>query len=322
MTSLKYFIILFFSISLIYSQDTNIIKYFPLNFGNVWVYYGYYTTTQCQSSYYQKIFIDSSRIINNKKYFKFNYLHRFISGNGNCGYTQFYDGYYRVDSVNGNIYRYRIDTNCIYSTFESLVDSLYSKPIDTARICSGTQLFPKVARDTNTQNIFSLNKPTKYFEGGNFFEYAFFTRYAKDLGVTEMRQGGIAISSHSYLKGCIINGIIYGDTNFYYVGIQPVSNEVPTLFKLNQNYPNPFNPETEIGFHIPKSSFVNIIIYDALGNEIETLLNENLAPGIYNVKWNASNYPSGVYFYKLTAGDVSTSLSTDFTETKKMVLIK
>jgi hypothetical protein len=124
------------------------------------------------------------------------------------------------------------------------------------------------------------------------------------------------------LRGCTINNVTYGDTNFYYVGIQPVSNEVPTLFKLNQNYPNPFNPETEIGFHIPKSSFVNIIIYDALGKEIETLLNENLAPGIYNVKWNASNYPSGVYFYKITAGDASTILSTGFTETKKMVLIK
>ena len=315
MTSLKIITFaLILSTSLINSQDTNIVKYFPMKVGNVWVYYGYYFSVQCQSSYYQKIFIDSSRVINNKKYFKFNYLYRIIAGNGNCGYTQFYDGYYRVDSMNGNIYRYRIDTNCIYSTFESLVDSLYSKPIDTARICSGTQLFPKVARDTNIQNIFSLAKPTKNFEGGNFHEYRFFTRYAKDLGVTEMSQGGMSLSSHSYLKGCIINGIIYGDTNFYFVSIQPVSNQIPALFKLNQNYPNPFNPSTEISFDIPKSSFVKLIIYDAAGREIELLANEDLKAGSYSVNWDASSYSSGVYFYKLIAGE--------FSETKKMVLIK
>jgi hypothetical protein len=98
------------------------------------------------------------------------------------------------------------------------------------------------------------------------------------------------------------------------VGIQNISTEIPSAYSLSQNYPNPFNPETNIKFAIPKNGFVNIAIFDMLGKELETLVNEQLAPGTYETNWNASNYPSGVYFYKLSAGDIS--------ETKKMLLLK
>ncbi len=102
------------------------------------------------------------------------------------------------------------------------------------------------------------------------------------------------------------------------IGIKPISSEVPASFSLSQNYPNPFNPVTKIKFDIPPSKgargMTSLIVYDALGREIAILVNEQLYPGTYEVEWDASNYPSGVYFYKLTAGD--------YTETKKMVLIK
>jgi hypothetical protein len=107
------------------------------------------------------------------------------------------------------------------------------------------------------------------------------------------------------------------------IGIQPISKDIPNSFFLSQNYPNPFNPTTKIKFAIPvlpltkgEAEGVNtkLIIYDILGREVATILNQSLQPGTYEVEWDASNYPSGVYFYKLTA--------RDFTETKKLVLIK
>lgn len=175
MTSLiKVILIVFlFFYPILHSQDTNIVKYFPLSVGNVWVYYGSYFTVQCQSSYYQKISVDSMKILNNHKYYKLSLTTRFISG-GSCGYSQIYNGYYRVDSSNGNVYRYGINTNCPFTPTEFLIDSLRSRSGDTSILCSNSELSRKIARDTIVQNIFSFNKPSKYFEGGNFHEYGFF----------------------------------------------------------------------------------------------------------------------------------------------------
>lgn len=98
------------------------------------------------------------------------------------------------------------------------------------------------------------------------------------------------------------------------IGIQIISFEIPDQFSINQNYPNPFNPVTKIKFSVPVNTFVNITIYNVTGSEIETIVNNNLTAGTYEADWNAENYPSGVYYYKLIAGN--------FTQTKKMVLIK
>jgi hypothetical protein len=103
------------------------------------------------------------------------------------------------------------------------------------------------------------------------------------------------------------------------IGISIISNEIPETFSLSQNYPNPFNPTTIIRFAIPSNvksemSNVKIIIYDALGREVQTLVNGNLSPGTYEVDFDGSNLTSGVYYYKL--------ISDSFTETKRMVLIK
>lgn len=85
-------------------------------------------------------------------------------------------------------------------------------------------------------------------------------------------------------------------------------------YSLNQNYPNPFNPLTTIEFSIPKQEYVNLKVYDLLGKEIKTLVSNNLQSGKYSVNFDASNLPSGMYFYKLTAGSYSS--------VKKMTLIK
>ncbi len=98
------------------------------------------------------------------------------------------------------------------------------------------------------------------------------------------------------------------------VGIEPVSNIVPDRFELKQNYPNPFNPNTTIEFSIPKNSFVKLAVYDALGREVNSLLNNELKAGEYNINFSAADLSSGTYYYKLISGEL--------VETKKMILVK
>ena len=88
----------------------------------------------------------------------------------------------------------------------------------------------------------------------------------------------------------------------------------PDGFKLYQNYPNPFNPETVISFELHAANNVKLLVYDILGNEVASLVNEKLSPGRYNVKWNASGFTSGIYYYTLKSGEKL--------ESKKMTLIK
>jgi hypothetical protein len=97
-------------------------------------------------------------------------------------------------------------------------------------------------------------------------------------------------------------------------GIKKVSENIPNNFSLSQNYPNPFNPSTTIAFDIPITSYTKLIVYDLLGREIETLVNEELKAGSYKVNFNADRLSSGVYYYKLESGD--------FRQTRRMVVLK
>ncbi|MCC6866031.1 MAG: T9SS type A sorting domain-containing protein [Ignavibacteria bacterium] len=97
-------------------------------------------------------------------------------------------------------------------------------------------------------------------------------------------------------------------------GIEPVSNNIPSRFNLYQNYPNPFNPVTQIKFDIAKATNVKLIIYDVLGREVKTLVNEMTQPGTYEVSFDGSSIASGTYFMRLEAGT--------FTDVKKLILVK
>lgn len=132
------------------------------------------------------------------------------------------------------------------------------------------------------QDIFFINQTTGWIVGGN--------------DVLKTTNGGVVVS----------------------MNIE--ENSVPLNYSLHQNYPNPFNPVTRIKFDLPKQSNAKVIIYDLLGREITTLVNEQLNSGSYAVEWDGSSYASGVYFYALIAEDPSTTLRV--TETKRMVLIK
>ena len=97
-------------------------------------------------------------------------------------------------------------------------------------------------------------------------------------------------------------------------GIEAIDLETPREFSLSQNYPNPFNPNTSFSFTIPQSSIVNLTVYDLLGREVALLVNEEKAPGAYTVLWNASGMTSGVYVYRIIAGE--------FVESRKMILAR
>ncbi len=140
------------------------------------------------------------------------------------------------------------------------------------------------------------------------------------------------------VSGSVVHVIRYdkrdGNFEIYYkrdptgnpIGIQPISNEIPNGFSLLQNYPNPFNPSTIIRFNIKDPGFTTLKVFDILGREAASLVNEQLKAGTYEVEWpaptgNASNYPSGVYYYRIAIHSDKLP-AEDFVETKKMVMIK
>jgi photosystem II stability/assembly factor-like uncharacterized protein len=110
-------------------------------------------------------------------------------------------------------------------------------------------------------------------------------------------------------------GLVLRTTNLGITWIDDESNITsPTEFKLGQNYPNPFNPSTKIQYALPITSKVELKVYDVLGREVATLVNEEKTSGNYEINFNGSNLPSGIYFHRLQAGS--------FVETKKMILLK
>jgi hypothetical protein len=95
-------------------------------------------------------------------------------------------------------------------------------------------------------------------------------------------------------------------------GVQTI--EIPNYYSLGQNYPNPFNPNTVIKFTLPESQNVKLVVFDILGREVKTLINEMRSSGIYEVNFDGSSLSSGIYFYRL--------VTDKYTDTKKMLMIK
>jgi hypothetical protein len=122
--------------------------------------------------------------------------------------------------------------------------------------------------------------------------------------------------SNTALKSGATDGGPVGDPNWFGISldVQQYTGTVPEKFELAQNYPNPFNPSTKIRFTLPAASFVALKVFNVLGQEVATLLSQNMAPGAYDVPFDASRLPSGVYMYRVDAGK--------FSSTRKMMLVK
>jgi hypothetical protein len=122
-------------------------------------------------------------------------------------------------------------------------------------------------------------------------------------------------NSVTKLKQSAVSARLFYNSGFT-IGINKISSEVPTRFRLEQNYPNPFNPTTKIKFDIAAKSVGQtfLSVFDITGRELQTLVNEKLNPGIFEVTFDGSNFASGVYFYQLRNGD--------YVETRSMILLK
>ena len=141
----------------------------------------------------------------------------------------------------------------------------------------------------------SLDNSIKDNVGCKGFRLFFLGEHECDVEITEVKQ-------------------IDYNGNYEYSDEVLVSNPAPIDFALHQNYPNPFNPVTTIRYNIPIKSQVKLDIYNTLGEKVKRLVNEEKKAGQYSIDFNAEDVASGVYFYRLQAGD--------FIQTKKMVLLR
>ncbi len=312
-------LIIIFNIQNLFSQSSNFKEFLPLNIGNTWVYYYDGTWPFGPFSGFEKYRIISTYYSNGKLYFKFAHFRVAISG---PSYVVLQSRLFkdtaaiRIDSLSGNVYR---NIFC-HGSQELLVDSLNAGLNDTFYTCEPAVDDTVICTDTNSIIYFESPRISRKFDMPGF-EGQTVQIYAKNLGLVGYIFQIMNQTTWGTLKGCVVNGVVYGDTSMV-VGIKQISNEVPENYSLSQNYPNPFNPTTKIKFAIPLSRGVSagrgvltrLVIYDILGREITTLVNEQLKPGTYEVVWDGSNFNSGVYFYKL--------ITHDYSETKKMVLIK
>ncbi len=130
----------------------------------------------------------------------------------------------------------------------------------------------------------------------------------------------LQLATDSLFANKIVNDSTITDTLKYISNLTPSTFNIiadiiaPKTYDLSQNYPNPFNPVTTIKYQIPKDGLVKLIIYDLLGREVKTLVNEIKTAGYYDIKFDASSLSSGIYFYKMVAGD--------FVSIKKLVVLK
>ena len=289
-----------FSINKIYAQNNNWASYFPLKVGNAW----YYKTTFYIPfpPIYHKSYIEKDTLINGVKYF---FLRQRIG-----------DVWTRIDSLSGNLLAYSPGSGCGSYIDDKILDSLASN-INDMIFCDYQGYSSRRCLDTGATQIFNISSAYKEFkrDGLTFME----TTYAKNFGVVGYCAGEPPPTCYetTALLGCRINGIVYGDTNL--VNIKQASSAIPSMYKLYQNFPNPFNPVTKIKFDVPsdvrrETRYVRLIVFDIVGKEITFLVNQQLNAGSYSVEFNAGNYPSGIYYYKLEAGD--------FSEAKKMILLK
>ena len=129
----------------------------------------------------------------------------------------------------------------------------------------------------------------------------------------------LAVKDTNLFAGLLVNGAWRISLTDIVTSVKNSSADIPESFTLNQNYPNPFNPSTKISFQIPQNGYTTLKVYDVLGNEVATLVNEEKPAGNYEVEFDShsdrgQNLSSGIYFYKLTAGSLA--------KTKKMMLMK
>ncbi len=295
----KYYliIIIFLSLTSQLLSQSSFLDLYPLHIGNFWqykitVYSGFNNE---DTTYYVNREVIKDTLVSNGLIYKKVFDTRY-------GFFNPYN-YLRVDSSTGCVYEYKWHLNEEY-----LIDSLGMMAGDTIFNGYGHMLECTLV---DTIEFFGGDRLRKHFSL-HVHPVFYRNKYAEGLGEIyryDYFENIVAVEVISEITYAMINGEEFGQL----VSVQKNTNEI-TSFYLSQNYPNPFNPTTEVRYSIPQTSKIVIKVFDILGNEIETLVNEEKHIGTYELTWNAEQLPSGIYFYRLQAGS--------FVETKKMVLMK
>jgi hypothetical protein len=289
------FTLLFLFNCCVLAQIPDPYKFFPSAVGNVWEYKSFTSPDIVRYEIMKdSILSDESRVI----YYHLNADPLYKIG---TAYDIYYDPYYL------NWFYYKLDADSGETWMVQAEDSSKNRIESRMEDKYSAQLYGRI-RTVEVIGFYMLNRGDTLINDSAWFWYADYL--ASDIGlfyVFEGEGGGPKM----LLNGCIINGDTIGV-------ITALEDEYMSLLPndviLYQNYPNPFNPETKIVFTINKASQVKLIIYDILGREIETIVNNFKTTGTHFVKFNAKNLPSGVYIC---------SLVTDYgRQSKKMILKK
>jgi len=282
-----------------------VLSYYPLVIGNKWVYDYIIDPTdplqQGDSGIYIREVLSDTMTANGKQYYKI--IDETLDFYGLIVFE-------RVDTLTGKVYRYFEHPSLTES--EYLIHDLLAEVGDTVRASRyfyDESVFSTVLPNSEF-NKWGITKPKKVYQEYTLSMHSY--SFVKELGLDSIYYIFDFGYGRTELKGCIIDGVVYGDTTVVFVDDK--TEYFPIEYSISQNYPNPFNPTTKIYYQIPEISFVTIKVYDVLGSEVATLLNEEKPLGNYEVNFNAASLPSGIYFYRLKAGS--------FVETKKMVLMK
>jgi len=250
------------------------------------------------------------------------YEYRFSDQIGLCLYTSYWTNGFNAGGESVQTVISAIVDSVIYNPLILYVDSLYpliDRPIDTFpfllsvpytanyyKLIDSFYLSVELIRD---DSLIQSNKYNIPIGNPNL------SLNLQDLNIGDIIKLRVTITDNSIQK----NIAHYPDSGWCVINVLPpimgVQAEDKTYsYKIEQNYPNPFNPATTIKYQIPVQSYVTIKVYDILGNEVQILVNEEKSAGSYEVTFDAPALSSGIYFYKLKAGN--------FFETKKMILLK
>jgi len=284
------------------------LKYYPIQTGDYWEYKNHYWQFPFyyDSSAHSVEIIGDTILSNNYKYKIL--LKKNIPDDGFSSKI-----YERVDSSTACVYRYSNDT--VFVNSEYLIDSLLAQPGDffagsrSGYGSYGNTIFSTLCIAEYEDTVLGLITDVKELQDQSFIPELNY-RLAKGLGF---------VSSISCEFGCgstrlvyaIVNGNVYGDR---ITNVEKGITTRPKEYILDQNFPNPFNPSTTIRYQIPQNGFVTLKVYDILGKEVATLVNEVKASGRYEVNFDASTLASGIYLYRLNVND--------YLDVKKMLLIK
>lgn len=308
----KIFLMAIFLSQIYFNSQTLLVaqSYVPLNIGNVWVWesieYNPYSSIR-----YKNIVIDTNFFLHNNYYYKI-----LLNPNSTSDSIFAYARYNNSDSIYYT-YSFSYNREIPYYKLNFALDDTLSYPISPN--FNYTKTVVDIMQNLAFDSLVTIRR-IHYNRGGLAQGHETWT---DAFGMLTSKGSETSFDVAFRLRGCVINGRLYGDTSTV-VSIN--ENDIPpNKFHLYQNYPNPFNPSTIIEYEVDEYAFINLTVYDVLGNQIAVLVEGAKYPGKYSERFEgnsvAGGLASGIYFYRITvhSGNLSSERKM---QTKKMFLLR